>query len=125
MRKVHSFVGHGFLIKFLQQGKLVEFHGMMMNALDEKIKECEELPSQEEILALENQGRDEEGTQKPWKWTEKEIEEAKEWINSPVNRVRFLRARWGRSNQHFCIEINNYCISFLFIEIGSLKFHWN
>lgn len=70
----------------------------MMDALEQLVKDCNELPSQEEVLASEAAGKNSDGTQKPWKWTEDEVKDAKEWINSPVNRVRFLRARWVNYN---------------------------
>jgi len=62
--------------------------------INENVKLCSSLPSQDIVCSIENNnGKKEDGTQELWKWTENEIEIAKKWNDSPLTRVRFLRAR--------------------------------
>jgi len=73
--------------------QMKEFHSIMMKLLGERVEECKDLPSRQQILESDNHGKDANGAQSPWKWTEGEVKEATAWIDDPVNRVRFLRAR--------------------------------
>jgi hypothetical protein len=77
-----------------QQPLLVEFHEAMTQHLKDQVSSCEGLPSKEEVCGASDGGKDpSNGEQRPWKWISSEEAEAQEWIDCPINRVRFLRAR--------------------------------
>merc|ERR1712137_1265706 len=86
--------------------QMQEFHQVMMKLLGEHVEKGKDLPSQQQVVEGDNKGRDSNGAQIPWKWTEREVKEATAWIDDPVNRVRFLRARQWNFDQASELMIN-------------------
>lgn len=69
---------------------MIEIHKRLVARLENEIKACEELPTWDELP--------EKNENSVWRWSEEEIQEARKWINYPINRVRFLRARYSVTN---------------------------